>query len=60
MKIKMLTSLAGADFSLRPGEETERFGEAEATRLIEAGYAAPVAAEKRETTARKPAAEKRG
>lgn len=39
MKLEMLVSLAGADFSLAPGDETERFKGAEAERLIEAGYA---------------------
>lgn len=42
MKLKMLTSMAGADFALSPGDETERFGDREAGRLIEAGYAVPV------------------
>jgi hypothetical protein len=45
MKIKMLTSIAGADFALSPGAETERFSEAEAGRLVAAGYAEEVAAE---------------
>lgn len=44
MKIKMTTSMAGPDFSLNVGEETERFGPAEATRLINAGFAVAVAA----------------
>ena len=44
MKIKMLTSLAGADFVLSRGEETDRFGDAEAARLIAAGFAEPVEA----------------
>ena len=60
MKIKMLTSMAGVDFALSPGEETERFGAKEAQRLVDAGYAVPVAEDKRETTTRKPAPEKRG
>lgn len=41
MKIKMLQGIAGHDFSLSPGEETDRFSQAEAIRLIEAGTAAP-------------------
>ncbi|MBX3536442.1 MAG: hypothetical protein KF735_02290 [Chelatococcus sp.] len=59
MKIKMLTSLAGTDFALSPGEETERFSNAEAIRLIEAGMAAPVAKDKVERPTKKPAPEKR-
>lgn len=39
MKLKMLTSMAGANFALSPGDETERFTGDEARRLIEAGYA---------------------
>lgn len=46
MKIKMLTSLAGADFALSPDEETDRFGDDEARRLIKAGYALPVVEQK--------------
>lgn len=42
MKLKMLIGMAGADFSLSPGEETERFSGDEAKRLVEAGYAVPV------------------
>lgn len=39
MKLKMLASFAGLDFALSSGEETDRFTEAEAKRLISAGYA---------------------
>jgi hypothetical protein len=39
MKLRMLLSLAGSDFALSRGDETERFGDAEALRLIEAAYA---------------------
>lgn len=39
MKLRMLLSLAGSDFALSRGDETERFGDVEATRLIEAAYA---------------------
>lgn len=42
MKIKMLTSVAGADFALSPGDETERFSDAEAQRMVAAGSAVPV------------------
>lgn len=44
MKIKMTCSIAGADFALSAGDVTDRFSEAEAIRMIEAGYAVPVAA----------------
>lgn len=59
MKLKMLTSMAGADFALNAGEETERFGAAEAQRLIAAGYAAPVAEIKIERAVKSQAREKR-
>lgn len=45
MKIKLTTSLSGADYCLSPGDERE-FPDAEATRLIEAGFAVPVSAPK--------------
>lgn len=60
MKLKMQIGLSGVDFSLAPGEETERFTGEEAMRLIEAGIAAPVAEEKRETATKKTVPEKRG
>ncbi|MBN9335275.1 hypothetical protein [Devosia sp.] len=39
MKLKMLTSYAGIDFALSPGDETDRFSDKEAKRLIEFGHA---------------------
>jgi hypothetical protein len=60
MKIEMLVGMAGTDFALAPGDRTERFNDGEAIRLIEAGYAMPVAEDKIERAAKKPAAEKRG
>lgn len=60
MKIRMLTSFAGTDFTVSANEETERFSEAEAVRMIEAGYAVPVAAPKVERAVKMPAPEKRG
>lgn len=60
MKLKMLTSMAGADFALSANEETERFSGDEATRLIEAGYAVPVSEPKSERAVKQPAPEKRG
>ena len=61
MKIKMLVSYAGADFALSPGDETERFSNDEAARMIEAGTALPVDDRKVERAV-KPSAkvEKRG
>lgn len=42
MKLRMLVSLAGSDFALSRGDETDRFSDNEAARLIEAAYATPV------------------
>lgn len=53
MKIKMLVSVAGADFALDAGSETERFSDAECIRMIEAGYAQPVAEAEVERATRK-------
>lgn len=54
MKIKLLVSFAGADFAIDAGTETERFPDAEAVRMIEAGYAEPVAGGDVEKATRKP------
>ncbi|WP_396190301.1 hypothetical protein [Flavobacterium sp.] len=54
MKLKMLVSIAGVDFALDPGAETERFSGDEAVRLIEAGIAVPVAEQEVEKATRKP------
>ncbi len=43
MKLRILIAMAGVDFSLSPGDETERFDGEEATSVINAGYAVPVA-----------------
>lgn len=59
MKIKMLVGIAGADFALSPTEETERFSEAEAIRMIDAGIAVPVAEKKIERAVKAPVVEKR-
>jgi hypothetical protein len=58
MKIKMLTGLCGPDYNLAPGDAHD-FGDAEAVRLIEAGFAVPLAEIKSETATKKPAAERR-
>lgn len=63
MKIRMKQGISGADFSLSPGDETERFSEAEAGRLIASGVAEAVtapAAPKRERATKKRPAETRG
>lgn len=59
MKIKMLVSMAGTDFALDVGQETDRFSEGEAVRLIAAGYAAPVSALVLERAVAAPALERR-
>ena len=60
MKIKILTSISGADFSFAPGDETDHFDAAEVKNLIDAGFAVPVASEQRETATKKaPAKETR-
>ncbi|MCX5570613.1 MULTISPECIES: hypothetical protein [Kaistia] len=42
MKVRMLVSLAGSHFALSRGDETDRFDEVQAARLIEAAYAVAV------------------
>lgn len=42
MRIKFLTSIAGSNFSHKPGDETDWPNEAEARRFIAAGYAQKV------------------
>lgn len=58
MKIKMLTGLTGPEYSLAPGEVRE-FPDAEAQRLVKAGFAIPVMDDKRERAVKEPAAETR-
>lgn len=53
MKIKLLVSFAGVNFALDAGAETDRFSDAEAIRMIEAGYAEPVVDVEVEKAARK-------
>lgn len=50
MKVKMLTGLSGPEYCLAAGDEHE-FGNKEAQRLIDAGFAVAV-----EPTPKKPAA----
>ncbi|MDW9600437.1 hypothetical protein GOA86_19020 [Sinorhizobium meliloti] len=59
MKIKMLIGLAGNEYSLSPGDERE-FPDKEAIRLIDAGYAVPVAEGKVERAVVQSAPERRG
>ncbi len=49
MKIKILTGLAGADFSFAPGD-TPEFSDKDAKRLIKAGIAEEFTADKTEGT----------
>lgn len=51
MKVRMLTGMAGVEFSLSAGDLHE-CGEDEAGRLIAAGFAEPAVAEKPEATAK--------
>lgn len=48
MKLKMLVSIAGANFALSPNDETDRITGAEATRLIESGAAVPASVKETE------------
>lgn len=58
MKVRMLVSMAGVDFALSPGDVTERFGDEEAVRLVQADYAVVIAAGA-ETTVQVPMGEVR-
>lgn len=57
MKIKFLVSMAGSEWAYSPGQVAE-IEQAEAVRLVEAGFAVPVV-DAAETAVVKPA-EKRG
>ncbi len=57
MKVKLLTSRAGLDFSQNRDEEIE-VSAAEGKRLIEAGQAIPVRAAKVQTTSKRSKSEK--
>ncbi len=56
MKIRMTTSMAGTDYTLNAGDETDRFGDEEAMRIVEAGFAVIVEATKKRTAMKKNAA----
>jgi hypothetical protein len=51
--------MAGPDLVVNCGEETTRFSEAEALRLIAAGYAVPVVEPVLERAVKKPVTERR-
>ena len=59
MKIKLLVSRAGMDFSQNAGDVIET-DDAEAIRLIEAGQAVPFVEQVAETATAKPVRERRG
>ncbi len=58
MHIRMLAGLSGNEYSLSPGDERD-FPDAEAIRLIAAGYAVPVAEVRVERAVAQPAPERR-
>ncbi|NTG67275.1 hypothetical protein EXN67_01500 [Rhizobium rhizogenes] len=58
LNIRMLVGLSGNEYSLSPGDERE-FPQNEAIRLIEAGYAVPVAEDKVERAVAQIVAERR-
>lgn len=59
MKLKMSVYTAGSEFSLQPGDVTDRFSDAEAIRLIERGYAVPFSEPKVERAVKPAPAETR-
>ncbi|MDW9792124.1 hypothetical protein GOB42_15165 [Sinorhizobium meliloti] len=58
MRIKMLVGLAGNEYSLSPGDERD-FPQNEAIRLIDAGYALPIAKKETERAVAQPTVERR-
>ena len=59
MKIRMLVGIAGQDFSLSPGDTTERFTAPEAGRMIASGMAEAAGVAPVERAVEAPAIEKR-
>lgn len=59
MKIRMSVGLSGNEYSLAPGDERE-FPDAEAIRLVEAGFAIPIAEVKIERAVAGTGSERRG
>lgn len=47
MRIRLLTSIAGTNGSFAPGEETDSFNDADAERLVAAGYAEKVSSNRK-------------
>ena len=60
MNIKMNVSMSGIDFSLSPGDVTDRFSDDEVKRLIASGQADPVVEERTVKAVKPKASEKRG
>ena len=58
MRVRMVVGLSGPTINLIPGEEAD-LAEAEAVRLIAAGYAVPVSTVEIERAVRPPVAERR-
>ncbi len=58
MLIRMLVGLSGSEYSLGPGDERD-FPQDEAVRIINAGFAVPVAEQKIEHATAAPPAERR-
>jgi hypothetical protein len=54
----MLVGLSGSEYSLGPGDEHD-FPDAEAIRIVEAGFAVPVAEQPVEKAVKAPAVERR-
>lgn len=59
MRVRLLVGLSGPAYNLAPGEEFD-FPQAEAARLVDAGYAVPAAERKIERAVVAPVLEKRG
>lgn len=59
MRLRLLTAIAGVDFTFYAGDETDRFVGEEARRLVESGAAVPVSDETIERTIKPPVAERR-
>lgn len=58
MLIRMLVGLSGSEYSLGPGDERD-FPDAEAIRIVEAGFAVPVVEHPVEKAVKTPAIERR-
>jgi hypothetical protein len=56
--IRMLVGLSGSEYSLGPGDERD-FPDAEAIRIVQAGFAVPVAEQLVEKAVKRPVVERR-